>query len=54
MSEEVFEHLKRFEADCNPSGEWFVFDNEACYCMAGPMSEEAACDLAAENNAKQE
>jgi len=46
------DYVKRFEADCNEKGEWFVFDNEVCYCMAGPMSEEAACDLAAEHNAK--
>ena len=24
------------------SGEWFVFDNEACCCVAGPYGEEEA------------
>ncbi len=46
------DYIKRFEADCNDKGEWFVFDNESMYCFAGPMSEEAACSLAAQENAK--
>tara|TARA_R110000744_G_scaffold57010_3_gene120037 strand:- start:2703 stop:2867 length:165 start_codon:yes stop_codon:yes gene_type:complete len=33
---------ERFQADQSKSGEWFVFDNEDCYCVAGPMSEHNA------------
>ena len=41
---------KQFEADCDKSGEWFVFDNEACYCCAGPMDEYSAIELAIKLN----
>lgn len=47
------EYVLRFEAGESSCGSgWMVFDNEACYCVAGPMSEEAACDLAANLNAE--
>ena len=39
----------RFEADCE-DGEWYVFDNEICYCCAGPMSEHSATSKAIELN----
>jgi hypothetical protein len=35
----------RYEADHDKNGEWFVFDNEACYCMAGPLKEDEAISL---------
>jgi hypothetical protein len=50
MSKEVLGHLKRYEADCNSSGEWFVFDNEDMYCMAGPLEEEDAIDMTIQLN----
>jgi hypothetical protein len=37
---------EKFTADQDKSGEWFVFDNEACYCVAGPMSEHNAIQTA--------
>lgn len=40
------EYIKRYEADSGKNGEWFVFDNEAFHCMAGPMNEEKAIDIA--------
>lgn len=42
--------MKRYEADCDENGEWFVYDNEVMYCMAGPMDEEKAIDMAIELN----
>jgi hypothetical protein len=30
------------EEGCTGDGEWFVFDNDACYCVAGPYGEEEA------------
>lgn len=44
--------MKRFEADCNEKGDWFVFDNEACYCVAGPFDEHKAILMAIELNEK--
>ena len=47
------DYVLRFEAgESSCSSGWMVFDNEFMYCMAGPMSEEAACDLAAKLNAE--
>ena len=40
------EYIKRYEADSGKNGDWFVFDNEVFHCMAGPMSEEKAIDMA--------
>lgn len=37
---------ERFQADQNKNGEWFVFDNEDCYCVAGPMTEHDAIQKA--------
>ena len=37
---------ERFKADQDENGEWFVFDNEDCYCVAGPMSEHNAIQTA--------
>lgn len=34
----------KYEVGCNSSGEWFVFDNEDCYCVCGPMGEEEAIE----------
>lgn len=34
--------MSKYEIDCNDKGEWFVFDNEAMYCCAGPFSEDDA------------
>lgn len=45
------DYIKRFEADQGSDGGWMVFDNQGCYCVAGPMSEEAACEMAARLNA---
>ena len=42
--------MKRFEADQDKNGEWFVFDNEACYCCAGPLKEYDAIELAIKLN----
>lgn len=51
----VMEYTLRFEVGESSCGSgWMVFDNEIMYCMAGPMSEEADCDLAAELNAKEQ
>lgn len=30
------------EESVGTAGDWFVFDNEACYCVAGPYGEEEA------------
>lgn len=30
----------RFELDQNEKGEWFLFDNRDCYCVAGPFDNE--------------
>ena len=43
---------KKFEADSNDDGQWFVFDNEACGCHAGPMDEHKAVSMAIELNNK--
>ena len=37
---------ERFKADQDKNGEWFVFDNEDCYCVAGPMPEHDAIQTA--------
>ena len=37
--------IDKYTADCDTNGEWFVFDNDAFYCFAGPMSEEEAVEL---------
>ena len=39
------EIMERFQADQDKSGEWFVFDDDHCYCCAGPMSESEAVEL---------
>lgn len=41
-------------ADSKKTDEWFVYDNEACSCHAGPMSEHVALHLAIKLNAQEE
>jgi hypothetical protein len=40
---------KRFQTSHNDK-EWFVFDYEDCYCVAGPMNKSDAIDLSIKLN----
>jgi hypothetical protein len=40
----------RFQADHDKNGDWFVFDNEIFYCMAGPLKEDEAVSLSIKLN----
>ena len=42
---------KRFFIDQDDNGKWFVFDNEDCFCIAGPMGEYEAGRIADSKNA---
>ncbi len=42
--------MKRYDADSDKYGQWFVYDNEFCYCRNGPMSEHEATSMAIQLN----
>ena len=44
--------VKRYEAMGDGSWDWYVYDNEACYCVAGPLIEHDAITMAIELNEK--
>ena len=35
----------RYEIDSDDMGEWYVYDEEDCFCCAGPMTEEEAINM---------
>lgn len=45
--------MKRFEADSEDS-EWYVFDNEICYCCYGPTNEHDAIEKSIQLNREHE
>ena len=44
--------MKRFVAEQNRQGEWMVYDNQDCYCVAGPLTETSAIGCAERLNRK--
>ena len=45
----------RFEVDIDgDSCEWFLFDNEDCYCVAGPFKDEEEALLFRRNHINKE